>query len=73
MPKAENKNPNKKLNQFLEEIDAVSKRYQYAIRPALDFNTNGITPKLTVVEVIPPKVAEVASPKEEKKGVKKVA
>lgn len=46
---------NKKLQQYLEEINEVSERYQYALTAVLDFSRKGIMPKLVVNEVVPEK------------------
>jgi len=49
------KSPATKLQQFLDEINSVSKRYQYQLTPILSFTKQGIIPILEVVDVPPEK------------------
>ena len=44
-----------KTQQYLDEINEVSARYQYSLVPTLKITNDGIIPVLNVIEVIPPK------------------
>lgn len=47
--------PNPKLTQFLEEVNELQEKYQYVLTPTLQYNQNGITPTIRVVDKIPKK------------------
>ena len=47
-----------KLKQFLEELNELQKTYQYALRAVLNMTPSGITPTISVVNIIPPKADE---------------
>lgn len=54
---------NAKLEQFKEEIKALEDRYQYQIAAIIVYTQNGILPRLSVTDIIPPKKEEAAAPK----------
>ena len=47
-----------KLKQFTDELNELLKKYQYQMTPQLNFNKNGITPVLLVIDIVPPKKVE---------------
>ena len=46
---------NKKLQQFIDEINSLSQKYQYQIKPCLKYTKEGIFANLEIVEIIPKK------------------
>jgi len=44
-----------KLQQFLDEVNRLSEHYQYQLQAQLNYTSQGILPKLVVINV-PPKV-----------------
>jgi len=45
----------KKLQQFLKELNNLTTKYQYQLKPTLLFTDTGVTPRLTIINV-PPKL-----------------
>ena len=64
--KPEQPKVNKKLQQFLEEINELQDKYQYQVTPTLQITHNGILPTLSIRDKIPekgkPKVKSVVKP-----------
>lgn len=61
-----------KLEQFLKELNALTERYQYVLKPTLQFSEQGIFPQLSVVDKIPEPLLTpaVAAKPEESPGEK---
>ena len=45
----------KKLQQFIEELNTLSVKYQYQLKAEINYTPEGILPKLSVINV-PPKI-----------------
>ena len=44
-----------KLQQFIEELNALQDKYQFSINPVLQISPNGVVPGIKIVDKIPPK------------------
>lgn len=55
------KKVNAKLEQFKEEITALEAKYQYQMQAIIIYTQGGILPRLSVVDVIPPKEEPVTT------------
>ena len=66
------KRVSKKVQQFLNEINDLSKHYQYRLEARIECTPRGIIPTLTVVEALPEKKTprKKTAKKEVKKGKK---
>lgn len=70
MSKKQQEKTNKKLEQFLQEIEEVQQKYQYHFKAKLEFTTDGIKPFMVVAEIVPEK-EDRSKKKNKKKGGKK--
>jgi hypothetical protein len=62
---------NKKLEQFLEELNDLLDNYQYEIKASLQFSALGIIPRWGVADKVPPKRKPKKPRKKPIKSVKK--
>lgn len=62
MSPANDKKPNPKVQQFLDEINRVCDHYQYTMQPILTYTPNGIIPQMRVIDK-PPKPLNETQPK----------
>ncbi len=46
---------NKKLEQFMDELNGLQKRYQYSIKPRLIYKETGVEAGMSVVDNVPPR------------------
>ena len=58
LPGEPKSNSDPKLSQFIEEVNALSEKYQYQLKPQLQITGDGVIPTITVVNEVPPKPKE---------------
>jgi hypothetical protein len=49
------KSSNPKAEQFTEEMNELCAKYQYKLVPKVSYTENGITPRIDIIDMIPPK------------------
>ena len=57
-----NETTDKKLQQFIEELNTLSARYQYQLKAEVTYTSEGILPKITVINVPPKKETKKGKP-----------